>query len=206
MNVLLLSIPRSGSTYVSNLIRNSISFEYSFLDPIDNWKFTNNIVSKQYEKINEIKNLINNSSVFIRHNSHFFGLDVSVASEFEKLFNNFYIIKLLRPNSLFDITLSHCYAMTTGVVHDYLAYNVPVITVSDEMYLQEVEVCKTRYINLEKFPVYDEILYYDDVLQQKNTLKNIALGWESVPSASNKHKRNKISNYDDLYRKYAHDT
>lgn len=206
MNVLLLSTPRSGSTYVAQVILNSLDFSTQFLDPLDRWQYKNNLIENQIFKIEEIRNSLNRGNVFIRHNSHFFGIDTVVLTEFEKLFKEFYIIKLIRSNSLFDITLSHCYAMLTDIPHDYFLTTVPTIEIPEELYLQEREVCKTRMSKLLKFEIYDEILDYESVLKKQNTLSKIKLNWNSVKMKKNKNKSFKIKNYKNLYEKYQHDT
>ncbi len=203
MNVLLLSTPRSGSTYLSELLKTTLKFEYEFIDPVDTWNFVDNAIENQKKNIKKIQRALASDSVFVRHNSHFFGLDPKISHEIEQTFKHFHVVKLIRSDSLFDMTLSHCYAMLTGIPHDCFFGTLPKIYISKELYLQELEVCKLRQQHLESFPIYDEKIYYNDLKNKHNTLKFIKLDWEAVSITPNSHKSLKITNYNELYEEYG---
>lgn len=209
MNIILLSVPRSGSTYVSELIRRNIEFAYVHTDPIDPWKFKNNVLKRQHKILDKIEKQIVSNSVFIRHNSHFFGLDETVRNRFEDIFkNNFYIIKLIRENSIFDITLSHCYTMLTNIPHDSKSKIVPIIEILPDFFLQELKVIKERQRNLEQYTHYNKLIHYS-YLTNKTKLDSDLFKFENTHDINlpidlkpNKEKHLKIENYLELLELY----
>lgn len=206
MNVLLLSVPRSGTSYVADVITNSLNFKHVFLDPIDSWHYNADIIKKQNIKLIQVRNALLSGSVFVRHNSHFSWLDTELKNEFEKLFQNFYIIKLIRTESLFEFTLSICYNILTNISHDFLYKKILKIEIPEELYLEQREVCKIRQHGLREFKVYNEILNYESVLNKEDTLSGIKLDWSSSEMKKNTSNQSKITNYNKLYEKYKNDT
>lgn len=209
MNVLLLSVPRSGSTYFSKLITHGMQFNHVYYDPVDAWQYPTDTAYQQNLILDTIEDNARGNSVFIRHNCHFVGLDPDIKTRFEKLFiDKFYIIKLIRDRDMFDVTLSHIYAMLTGVVHDCLYSDLPVIDISHDVFLEQLSVCNRRLTNLLKFEAYDEIIYQswlttnsiDNVSLTKLTLSTDTL--HNIDITPNTDKQTKIKNYNELSELY----
>lgn len=209
MNVMLLSVPRSGSTYFSKLITHGMQFEHIHYDPVDAWQYTDDTAAQQLQMLDTIEEQAGTNSVFIRHNCHFVGLDPNIKSRFEKLFvDKFYIIKLIRDDDIFNVTLSHIYAMLTGVVHDCLYADIPVIHIDHETFLEQLGVCNKRLTNLLQFNKYDELIYQsalttDAVSNVALTKLNLSIDTlHNIDITPNTDKQTKIKNYNELLELY----
>lgn len=214
MNVILLSNPRSGSTYLSKLITHGMQFNHVHYDPLDLWQFGNtsasNVLKKQHAMIDTLEEHAATGSTFIRHNYHFHGLNSEIHQRFEKLFvDKFYKIKLVRDNDLFNITLSDLYVMLTNVVHDcFYPDGVPTIRITKQQFLDQYKICKARHNNLLKFEAYDEIVNFSslsDSMLNDSKLTKLQLSTENfhnVDVTKNISKHIKIKNYDELLEFY----
>jgi hypothetical protein len=221
-NIYIMSAPRSGSTYLFDLISQSADVAHLYKEPFnsDSVKYDTDLdMLNTYEsKILDIKS--HSTGILIKdtlRHIDVFESNSDYADVFKHLFldfyqyinDNFYKIKLYRRN-MFEQSLSNCIAALTDIwATNNNDYQFPVITVPIDYFKSTVAIHATTRKFLINYPHYDKIIYYEDLLsnyhatgswmfdriEQPHVLKPIL----TIP---NPPKHRVVSNYNELFDWY----
>jgi hypothetical protein len=168
MNICILGLKRSGSTYLScTLMQND------WVRNVINEPFQDRLFQKDKTPcdkiITSIRNESNQGGVILKE-IHFYEPLVQRHIKFYKqvLKENFYVIKLVRENT-FDRTLSALIAHKTGVWNAYSEDACPAeqFSISPSLFLKTYKEEQSRSQMLKDFDVFDDIVTYKEL----NTLK-----------------------------------
>lgn len=223
-----MTVPRSGSTYLFDLISQSPDITHLYKEPfnLDSVKYDTDLdMLAMYEsKILNIKS--HTTGILIKDTLRHIDIidpNTDYADVFKNLFldfyqhvnDNFYKIKLYRRN-MFEQILSNCIAALTDTwITNNSDYQFPVITVPIGYFKSTVVIhAKTRKF-LINYPYYDKIIYYEDILPIQHATSNWIFDCVEQPhiikpalTISNPPKHRVVLNYNELfdwYNKHKHE-
>jgi len=223
MNLCILSLPRSGSTYTYTALKQSKLFDCFFYEPLntyfpDQTKFIYNAEEEHielcYENLKYMKKNLKNMNVLMKEVHLFNYIDKKkykdlIEDYLEFIENNFKILKLTR-NDLFSSVLSNLIAKKLNMreifsnkeklVQINVFFNIPVEEFSKELLSRKLHHQKIiQYCNHDYELDYDQlsIKKIADVLDIE--IKNID---KSKLTVKNRNKRDLVLNYEELEEWY----
>lgn len=225
-NVYVMTLPRSGSTYLFKTMIQSPDIAHSYKEPFNPEYFkseTDLDVFNSYRIfIDKIKT---QQGVLIKDTLNYVdmlkeGFDSkydfrSLFLEFQDIINqNFYKIKIYRRN-IFDQALSNCIAVLTD---KWITFNdetrFPVITVDIDYFKSMLDDHKNYRSFLLNYQHYDKIIWYEDILNYAKSYQEWPFSfltppaeYKPVPTVPNPPKYRIVINFNELlewYEKHKH--
>ena len=177
-NIYIMSLPRSGSTYLYKIMSQSPDITQLYYEPFnyDDVLHVSNkteIYNRCAAAIADIKQhntgvLIKDTLTYvqdIKHNQDYYQL----FSKFQTYINeHFYRIKLYRRN-IFEQAISNCVASLTGTWSRKTDdFKFQVVNIELRHFKSVLDINKQRTQFLVNYPHYDKIIYYEDIINNYN--------------------------------------
>lgn len=221
-----MCVPRSGSSYVFRRMSQSPDIQHTYYEPflleeVDK-SVEKNFYAACWDVMNDITRhptgvLIKDTLNYIDYIDNNSDSDCDFKTLFSRFYthinNNFYKIKLFRRN-IFEQAVSNCIAEITdkwSTFHD--EFRFPLVTVEIEHLKKVLDRHKHVRNFLLSYPCYDEILYYEDIIDSTTTndwgfnfLKKPEIISDGI-TVKNPLKNRIVINYQDLvewYNKHKH--